>query len=102
MKIENFLIGEIKKNYPNFDIVSEEGNYNKAVTDNCFIIDPIDGTINFANNVPLWAIQVACKKNGKTVAAVIDMPRINEFYYADNAGGVHTSMAKKFQYRKCQ
>lgn len=86
VKIENFLIGEIKKAYPDFDIISEEGNYNKKPTDNCFIIDPIDGTINFANNLPLWAIQVACKKNGKTVAAVIDMPRINEFYYADKSG----------------
>lgn len=86
VKIEEFLIGEIKKAYPNFDIVSEEENYNKTPTDNCFIIDPIDGTINFANKLPLWAIQVAMKRNGKTVAAVIDMPRINEFYYADESG----------------
>ncbi len=86
VKIENFLIAEIKKAYPDFDIVSEESNYKKKPTDNCFIIDPIDGTINFANNLPLWAIQVACKKKGKTVAAVIDMPRINEFYYADESG----------------
>jgi myo-inositol-1(or 4)-monophosphatase len=86
VKIEEFLIGEIKKHYPKFDIVSEEENYNKIPTDNCFIIDPIDGTINFANNVPLWAIQIAMKKGGKTVASVIDMPKINEFYYADETG----------------
>lgn len=86
VKIERFLISEIRKAYPTFDIVSEEENCTKTVTDNCFIIDPIDGTINFANNLPLWAIQVACKVDGKTVAAVIDMPRINEFYYADKNG----------------
>jgi myo-inositol-1(or 4)-monophosphatase len=86
VKIEEYLIGEIKENYPNFDIVSEEENFEKIPTDNCFIIDPIDGTINFANNVPLWAIQIACKKGGKTVASVIDMSRINEFYYADETG----------------
>ena len=86
IEIEKYLINEIKKNYPDFDIVSEEFNTNNQVTENCFIIDPIDGTINFANNVPLWAIQIACVKNGKTIASVVSLPRINEFYYADETG----------------
>lgn len=86
LKIEKFLIDEIKREYPNFDIVSEEYNTNNQITDNCFIIDPIDGTINFANNLPLWGIQIACVKDGKTIASVISLPRINEFYYADENG----------------
>lgn len=86
LEIEKFLIDEIGKEYPNFDIVSEEYNTNNQITDNCFIIDPIDGTINFANNLPLWGIQVACVKNGKTIVSVISLPRINEFYYADETG----------------
>ena len=86
LEIEKYLINEIKETYPYFDIVSEEFNTNGTVTDNCFIIDPIDGTINFANNLPLWGIQVACRKNGKTIASVISFPRINEFYYADETG----------------
>ena len=86
LEIEKYLIKEIKENYPDFDIVSEEFNTNGIVTDNCFIIDLIDGTINFANNIPLWGIQAACRKNGKTIASVISFPRINEFYYADETG----------------
>lgn len=86
LEIENYLINEIKKEYPTFDIVSEEYNTNNKMSDNCFIIDPIDGTINFANNLPLWGIQVACVKDGKTIASVISLPRINEFYYADETG----------------
>ena len=86
LEIEKYLINEIKDNYPNFDIVSEEFNTNNEVTDNCFIIDPIDGTINFANNLPLWGIQIACRKNGETVASIISIPRINEVYYADSTG----------------
>lgn len=85
-EIEKFLIGEIKKEYPTFEIISEEYNTNNQITDNCFIIDPIDGTINFANNLPLWGIQVACIKNAETVASVISLPRINEFYFADENG----------------
>ena len=86
LEIEKYLIHEINENYPDFDVISEEFNRNGTVTDNCFIIDPIDGTINFANNLPLWGIQVACRKNGKTIASVISFPRINEFYYADETG----------------
>ena len=84
--IEQFLVDKIKAEYPDFDIVSEEFNTENNVTDNCFIIDPIDGTINFANGLPLWGIQVACRRDGKTVASVIDLPRLNEFYYADESG----------------
>lgn len=86
VKIEKFLIKQIKKNYPEFDVVSEEGNSKHQLTDNCFVIDPIDGTINFANGLPLWAIQIACRKNGKTVAAVIDFPKLGETCYADKNG----------------
>lgn len=86
LEIEKYIISEIKANYPEFDIVSEEFNTNEEISDNCFIIDPIDGTINFANNLPLWGIQIACRKNGKTIASVISLPRINELYYADTTG----------------
>ena len=86
IKIEEYLITKIKENYPDYTIVSEEFNSNNAETDNCFIIDPIDGTINFANGLPIWGIQIACRKNGKTIASVINLPKINEFYYADKTG----------------
>lgn len=86
IKIEEYLISKIKENYPDYTIVSEEFNSNNAETDNCFIIDPIDGTINFANGLPIWGIQIACRKDGKTITSVINLPKINEFYYADETG----------------
>lgn len=86
LEIENFIIEKLKEKYPNFDIVSEEYNSDKGLTKNCFVIDPIDGTINFANNIPIWAIQVAMIKNSNVVAAVIYVPRLNELYCADSTG----------------
>ena len=85
-EIERYIIDKIKDSYPDFSIVSEEYNSKVGLTDNCFTIDPIDGTINFANNIPLWGIQVACIKNKKTCAAVIYLPKLNELYYADENG----------------
>lgn len=85
-EVEEYLISRIKETHPDYSIISEELNPNSLVTDNCFIIDPIDGTINFANGLPLWGIQVACVKNGQTVASVIDLLGLNEFYFADETG----------------
>lgn len=82
-EIEKYIIGEINKEYPDFDIVSEEFNSDGKLTQNCFTIDPIDGTINFANKCPEWVIQVACVKNGEPCAAVIFAPKTNEMYVAD-------------------
>lgn len=86
VEVENFLINKIKVSYPDFEIVSEENNANNSVTKNCFIIDPIDGTINFANNLPLWGIQIACVVESEVIAAVIYLPKMNELYSADASG----------------
>ncbi len=85
-EIEKYIIDRINKDYPGFSIISEEYNSNNESTDNCFTIDPIDGTINFAHNIPLWGIQVACIRDKKTCAAVIYLPKMDELYYADESG----------------
>lgn len=85
-EIEEYMIKEIKSSYPNFQIISEELNENGTLTENCFTIDPIDGTKNFANGIPMWGIQVACIKDKETCAAVIYLPKLDELYYADENG----------------
>lgn len=85
-EIENFMCREIKKYYPNFDIISEEFNSKKQLTQNCFVLDPIDGTVNFSHKFPLWGIQIACIKNGATCASMIYLPRLDEMYWADETG----------------
>lgn len=85
-EVEKFIIAKLNEKYPNYDIVSEEFNSDGKITENCFVIDPIDGTINFAHNLPLWGIQVACISGGKTISSVIYLPKLNEMYYADEGG----------------
>jgi len=85
-EVEDFIIAKIKAQYPDFDVIGEESSANGKLTENCFVIDPIDGTINFANKLPLWVIQVAMIQNGETASSVIYAPKLNEFYYADNSG----------------
>jgi len=84
--IEQFIIDAVKRDYPKFDIVSEEFNSDAELTSNCVVIDPLDGTINFAHGLPLWGIQVAMIKGGKTIASVIYLPKLYELFWADESG----------------
>ncbi|MDR0975505.1 MAG: inositol monophosphatase [Christensenellaceae bacterium] len=86
IKIEKFLIKKIKARFGDVDIVSEELNAQKDLTPNCFVIDPIDGTINFASGLPLWGIQVCAVRGGEPVSAVLYFPRLKKIYYADGTG----------------
>ena len=85
-EIEKYLINKLNEAYPTYDIVSEEFNTHNKITDNCFVIDPIDGTINFANGNPIWAIMVCMYHNGEACSSVIYAPKLNELYYADETG----------------
>ena len=87
--VEDYIIDRIKKEFPSFSIVSEEYNTNNSLTENCFVIDPIDGTVNFAHNLPHWSIQIACVKNGELVASVIYAPRLNQLYSAVKGEGAY-------------
>ncbi len=86
LEVEKFIISRLIANYPEYKIVSEEFNSNECYCDNFFTIDPIDGTINFANGLPFWGIQVACVKEGKPCSSVIFLPKLNELFVADSSG----------------
>ncbi len=85
-EVEKYLIDEIKREYPGFDVISEEYNGNVEATEDYFVIDPIDGTINFAHGMPIWGIQVACVRGGEVCASVIYLAGLGEFYEADESG----------------
>ena len=82
-EIEKFITDRLKRDFPDFGIVSEEYNSDKKLTENCFVLDPIDGTINFAHGLPLWGIQITCIKDCKMHATCIYLPKLGELYTAD-------------------
>lgn len=102
--IETFLIDKLERKYPEYDIVSEEFNPDRTLTSHCFVIDPIDGSMNFAGGIPLWGIQIAAIENGEVVASVIYLPKVNEFYYADCDGaylnGTRLEITPEIKYTK--
>ncbi len=80
--LEEFIIKNLNKNFPNVKIVSEEFNSSEKASGTYFVIDPVDGTINFANGICLWGIQIAFIENDVTVASAIYSPALGEYMAA--------------------
>ena len=88
LKAEKIIIEELKKARPNYSIISEEnGIENNKDKNNTWIIDPIDGTINFLHGVPHFAISVALRSNEKIISGLIFDPIKNEMFYAEKENG---------------
>ena len=88
LKTEKIIINELKKAKPNYSIISEESGIeiNKD-KNNTWIIDPIDGTVNFLHGVPHFAISLALKSNDEIVSGLIFDPIKNEMFYAEKNNG---------------
>ena len=88
LKAEKIIIEELKKAKPNYSIISEEnGVENNKDRNNTWIIDPIDGTINFLHGIPHFAISIALKSNDEIVTGLIFDPIKNEMFYAELGNG---------------
>ena len=83
-RTEKIIIEELQKAHPEYGIITEErGFINKTNKDNRWIIDPIDGTMNFLNGVPQFAISVAYEEKSEIICGVIFNPILNELFCAE-------------------
>ncbi|MFL2886680.1 MAG: inositol monophosphatase family protein [Candidatus Pelagibacter sp.] len=87
-RVEKILIEELSKAKKNYSFITEEsGIINKSDEDNCWIIDPIDGTTNFLHGIPHFAISVALKFKNEIKSGIIFDPIKNEMFYAERNNG---------------
>ena len=107
LKTEKIIIEELKKAKPNYSIISEEnGIENNKDKKNTWIIDPIDGTVNFLHGVPHFAISIALKSNNEIISGVIFDPIKNEMFYAEKNNGAYFNnqrirVSKKNEINNC-
>ncbi len=88
LKAEKIIIEELKKAKPYYSIISEEsGIENNKDKNNTWIIDPIDGTLNFLHGVPHFAISIALKSNDEIISGLIFDPIKDEMFYAEKDKG---------------
>ncbi len=96
---EKAIFEAIKADYPDHFLLSEEAG--EIVTDSNFkwIIDPIDGTVNFAHGIPLCCVSIGVEQDGEIILGAVYNPFINEFFFAQKGFGA-TLNDKKIQVSK--
>ena len=94
-RTEKILIEEIQKAHPEHGIITEEaGIINKSNVEKKWIIDPIDGTMNFLNGIPQFAISIAYEEKGEIICGVIFNPIINEMFVAEKGNGAYLNNSR--------
>lgn len=84
---EKAIIDVIKKDFPDHFILSEESGESGSANEYKWIIDPIDGTVNFANGIPICCVSIGIEHNGQMVLGAVYNPNMNEFYFAERGRG---------------
>ena len=88
LKAEKIIIEELKKARPNFSLISEESGKDEGKDcDNTWIIDPIDGTVNFLHGIPHFAISIALKSHNEIISGLIYDPIKDEMFFAEKNNG---------------
>jgi len=80
---EKLIVGAICKRYPHHCILAEEGgDSGKENAEFQWLIDPLDGTTNYAHQLPLWSVSIALTYKRKVIIGVVYIPVMNDLYYA--------------------
>ncbi|MFA6471761.1 MAG: inositol monophosphatase family protein [Candidatus Latescibacterota bacterium] len=86
---EETIIEIIKSRYPDHDIITEESQIELAGSPYRWIIDPLDGTVNYSHDYPVCAVSIALEINGTIEMGVVFNPIRGEFFHAVRGQGAY-------------
>lgn len=88
---ERLIVSRIREEFPEHSIRTEEAGHVKEGARFEWIVDPVDGTVNFSRGIPLWGVSVALVENtengAEPVVAAISLPALGKTYTASQNGG---------------
>jgi myo-inositol-1(or 4)-monophosphatase len=84
---ERELIREIKSSYPGHDILAEESGAQVSGAEWCWIIDPVDGTTNFARGFPMFSASIGLVRRGLPVLGLVEAAYLRETFIAERGAG---------------
>lgn len=88
-KAEDLILGAIRTQFPAHSILSEESGALSGSADHQWIVDPLDGTINYAHEYPAFCVSIAYRDEaGLRLAAIYD-PMLDELFSAERGRGAH-------------
>src|SRR3989344_3431493 len=83
------ITSAIKKAYPDHGIISEESGGINNHAEYIWIIDPIDGTLNFSRNVPMFGVMICLARRDKIILSAINLPCSKEIFFAKAGKGAY-------------
>ncbi|MER7947920.1 inositol monophosphatase family protein [Streptomyces sp. NPDC096079] len=86
---EKLITGFLSEHRPQDGFLGEEGASSPGTSGIRWVIDPLDGTVNYLYGLPTWAVSIAAERDGETVVGVVEAPMRGETYRAVLGGGAH-------------
>src|SRR6185436_14998596 len=84
---EKAIIDTIKEHFPDHFIMSEEAGEIVMDSEYKWIIDPIDGTVNYAHGIPICCVSIGLEHNGTMLMGAVLNPFLKEYYFAERGKG---------------
>lgn len=97
---EKFVFEKIKKTFPDHSFLSEEMGMVAKKSRYTWVLDPIDGTVNFSRGLPLWGVSLALFEDTLPIAGTIYFPVFDELYFAQKGKGAFRGK-KKIRVSSC-
>ncbi len=84
---EEVIISSIQEEFPDHAILAEESGHHHTISEYQWVIDPLDGTTNFAHGIPIFSVSIGLLKNNFPVLGVVYDPLRNEMFSAEVGQG---------------
>lgn len=84
---EKLITGYLSEHRPDDGFLGEEGASSAGSSGVRWVIDPLDGTVNYLYGLPTWAVSIAAERDGETLAGVVAIPLRRETFRAVRGGG---------------
>ena len=86
-RAEAYLLREIRRRFPEHQVVAEESGVHGAAGVYSWYIDPLDGTVNYAHGIPIYSVSIAFAEHGRVQLAVVYDPSQDECFTAERGRG---------------
>lgn len=93
-KCEAKIIEIIHNTFPGHNVLGEEGGDQHKKSDYVWIVDPIDGTVNYAHSVPIFCVSIAVEYKGEVILGVVQSPKTREKFHAEKGKGAYLNDKK--------
>ncbi|NEA40640.1 inositol monophosphatase family protein [Streptomyces sp. SID11385] len=84
---EKLITAFLAEHRPEDGVLGEEGASREGTSGVRWVIDPVDGTVNYLYGLPSWCVSIAAQRDGETIVGVVDAPVRGEVYHAVRGGG---------------